>query len=109
MPEHRRDPTVAVAPVLESQGDDGRRQGGLVLDQHGPLALGGAMLAQDTAGEAFRHAVLGHDVIDTSPAASRAQKFPEAASFRINFSSVRSEMARRSRRFSISRDFNRLT
>ena len=31
------------------------------------------MLGQDTAGEAFRRAVLDHDAIDTSPAASWAQ------------------------------------
>ena len=67
------------------------------------------MLAQDTAGEAFRHAMLGHDVIDTSPAPSRAQKFPEAASFKMSFSRVRSEIARRRRWFSVSNDFSRLT
>jgi hypothetical protein len=67
------------------------------------------MLAQDTAGEAFRYAMLGNDVVDTRPAASRAQKFPEAASFKMSFSKVRSEIARRSRWFSVSRDFNRLT
>jgi hypothetical protein len=67
------------------------------------------MLTQDTTSEAFRHTVLSNDVIDTSPAASRAQKFPEAASFRMSFSRVRSEIARRRRRFSVSRDFSRLT
>ena len=67
------------------------------------------MLAQDAAGEAFRHTVLSYDVIDASPAASRAQKFPEAASFRISFSKVKSEIVRRRRWFSVSRDFSRLT
>ena len=67
------------------------------------------MLTQDTAGEAFRYAMLGHDVVDTSPAASRAQSFLEAASFRISFSKVRSEIARRRRWFSVSRDFSRFT
>ena len=54
------------------------------------------MLAENTTGEAFRYAMLGYDVADTRPAASRAQKFccrcpsdPEAASFRISFSKVR--------------------
>ncbi len=67
------------------------------------------MLAQDTTGEAFGHTVLGNDEVDTRPAASRAQKFPEAASFRMSFSRVRSEIARRRRWFSVSRDFSRFT
>ena len=67
------------------------------------------MLAQNTTSEAFRHTVLGNDVVDTGPAASRAHKFPEAASFRISFSKVRSEIARRRRWFSVSRGFSRLT
>ena len=71
--------------MLQRQGDDGSRQSGFVLGQDGDLALGRTMLTQDTAGEAFRDAMLGNDVIDASPAASRAQTFPEAASFRISF------------------------
>lgn len=68
------------------------------------------MLTQDTASEPFRYAMFGNDVGDTKPAASRAQKFcrrcpsgPEAASFRIGFSTLKSEIVRRRRRFSISR------
>ena len=86
-----------MTPVLKSQSDDGGRQSGLVLNHDGAFALRRTMLTQDTASEALRHAVLGNDVVDASPAASRAQKFPEAASFRINFSKVRSEIARRRR------------
>ena len=59
------------------------------------------MLAQDTTGEAFRYAMLGNDPVDTRPPASRAHNFtgaalrgPEAASFRISFSRVRSGIAR---------------
>ncbi|OHV14661.1 hypothetical protein BK022_24845 [Methylorubrum extorquens] len=37
--ERRRDPALPVAPVLESQGDDGGSQCGLVFDHHGALAL----------------------------------------------------------------------
>ena len=36
--------------ILQSQGDDGGGQYGFVLDRHGALALGRAVLAQDTAG-----------------------------------------------------------
>ena len=70
-----------------------------------------AVVGAGPAGLACAHrlAMLGHDVVDTSPAASRAQKFPEAASFRMSFSRVRSEIARRRRWFSVSRDFSRLT
>jgi hypothetical protein len=39
--------------------------------------------------------MLGHDVVDASLAASRAQKFPESASFGMSFYRVRSEIARR--------------
>ena len=67
------------------------------------------MLAQNTAGKAFRYAMLGNDVVDTRPAARRAQKFPEAASFKMSFSKARSEIARRRRWFSVSRDLNRVT
>lgn len=58
-PEQGRDPAVAVASILQSQGDDGGCQGGLVFGHHGALTLRRTMLAQDTAGEAFRHAMLG--------------------------------------------------
>ncbi|GEL44783.1 hypothetical protein MEX01_53740 [Methylorubrum extorquens] len=37
--------------------------------------------------------MLGNDEVDTSPAASLAQKFPDAASFRVSFSKVKSEIA----------------
>ena len=60
-------------------------------------------------GEPLRHAELLHDVIDTRTATGGAQKFPEAASRRISFSSVRSETAFRSRSFSFSSSFSRFT
>ncbi len=66
--------------------------------RHRPRTDGGQWLAVE----------LLHDVIDTA-AAARAQKFPEAASRRINFSSVRSETALRSRSFSFSSSFRRFT
>ena len=61
------------------------------------LAPSRAMLAQNTASEALGHGVLGNDAVDAGTTTGWAQKFPKAASFRINFSSVRSETARRSR------------
>ena len=65
----------------------------VVEPEAGPLRLSN----ENAASEPFRYAMLGHDVVDASPAASRAQKFPEAASFRMSFSRVRSEIARRGR------------
>lgn len=53
--------------------------------------------------------LLGNDAVDARATNGGAQKFPEAASFRISFSSVRTETARRSRAFSASRSFSRLT
>jgi putative transposase len=50
---------------------------------------------------------LALDMIDAAPSPRGAQKFPRAASWRINLSSVRSEIARRSRPFSFSRSFSR--
>ena len=38
-PEQRGDPTVPIAPVLESQRDDGGGQCSLVSDHHGALTL----------------------------------------------------------------------
>ena len=61
------------------------------------------------AGKALRNGELQHDMVDAATATGRAQKFPEAASFRISFSSVRSDTALRSRSFSFSRSLRRFT
>ncbi len=58
------------------------------------------MLPESATGEPFRDLELLPDVLDAATAAGGAQKFPEAASRRISFSSVRSETAFRSRSFS---------
>jgi hypothetical protein len=58
------------------------------------------MLTENPAGKALRNGELHHDVVDAATATGRAQRFPEAASFRISFSSVRSDTALRSRSFS---------
>ena len=107
--QHRRDATIAVTAVLKRERNDvgGKRR--LVVAGCWNLALRRTMLTENTAGEALRHAMLGNDLIDAGTATRGAQKFPEAASFRISFSSVRSETARRSRVFSASSSFNRLT
>ena len=81
----------------------------LVVRRLRDLALRRTMLTEHAAGEAFGYAKRLSDALDTDAAASGAYQFPEAASFRISFSSVRSETALRSRAFSCSRSFSRLT
>src|SRR5208283_5040868 len=66
------------------------------------------MLAENAAGEAFGNAERLLNALDTDAAAGGAYQFPDAASFRISFSSVRSDTALRSRAFSASRSFSRL-
>ena len=73
------------------------------------LALRGAMLPQNPASQALGHAIFGDHMLHAGPATSGAYQFPEAASLRISFSSVRSEIARRSRAFSFSSSFSRFT
>jgi len=66
-------------------------------------------LPDNTAGKPLRYAKRLDDMLYAIPAACRAQNFPEATSFRTNFSTVRSDTARRNRAFSASNSFNRLT
>ena len=107
--KHRRDPAVAVAAVLGRKRDDVGGQHRIVGPSRRRLALRRTMLAQSPAGEALRDIERRHDVIDATAATGGAQKFPEAASRRMSFSSVRSETALRSRSFSFSRSFSRFT
>src|SRR4051794_39484352 len=65
--------------------------------------------AENPAGSSLGHAELGDNMLHAGAAASRAQKFPRAASARIILSSVRSDTAQRSRVFSASSSFRRLT
>ena len=51
--------------------------------------------------------MLGNDMIHTGTAAGGAYQFPEAASLRISFSSVKSETARRNCLFSVSSSLSR--
>src|SRR5688572_8570776 len=67
------------------------------------------MLAERRTGAALGDAQLSSDMLDAGTATRGAWKFPRAASCRISLSSVRSETARRSRLFSVSRSFRRFT
>jgi hypothetical protein len=61
------------------------------------------------AGKTFRNPELLPEALNARPATGGAYRFPEAASFRISFSSVRSDTALRRRAFSASRSFSRVT
>jgi hypothetical protein len=91
--EHRRDPAVAVSAVSAGERDDVRRQRRLVGAAPRHLALRRAVLPKDAARAPLRRPQLRHDRLDATAAAGGAQKFPEAASRRISFSSVRSDTA----------------
>ena len=108
-PQHRRDAAIPIAAVLDGERRDVGGQCRLVIGLGRLLALPGAVLAQNPAGEPLGDAVFGDNMLHAGAATRGAQKFPEAASLRISFSSVRSETARRSRVFSASNSFSRFT
>ena len=107
--QQRRDPPVAIAAELRGERDDVRRQGFFIGPTLRRLSLGRTMLPEHKTGEPFRDPELLPDMLDASTAAGGAQKFPDAASRKISFSSVRSETAFRSRSFSFSSSFSRFT
>ena len=72
-------------------------------------ALGRAVLPEYTADPSLRNLQSEPDMVDAGTATRGAYQFPEAASFRISLSSVRSATARRSRAFSASSSFIRFT
>jgi uncharacterized protein (DUF1501 family) len=109
VPQHRRNPTIAIAAVLDSESYDVGCQGSVIIGSTGLLALRGTMLAQNQASEPLGDTVFDDNMIHAGAATRGAQKFPEAASFRVSFSSVKSETARRSRVFSASSSFSRFT
>ena len=90
-------PTVAFRQI-----DDVRRQRRFVVRSSQRVPLCRSMLPQHRAGLPPRHAELAHDMLDAGPPPRGAHHFPEAASFRMTFSSVRSDTAFRSRAFSRS-------
>ena len=107
--QQRRDPAIAIAAILDGERDYVRGQRSLIIWRPSDLALRRAMLAENAAGETLGHAEAFPDALHADAAASGAYQFPDAASFRISFSSVRSDTALRSRAFSASRSFSRLT
>jgi hypothetical protein len=72
-PQQGGDPSIAVSAILTSQADDCCRQGILIRPATGYLALGRAMLANNTARSALGDTQLDLQMIDTSPATGGAQ------------------------------------
>ncbi len=72
-PQHRRDPTIAIAAIPGSEPDNVGGERLFIRPALGLLALGRAMLAEDLAGKALRNGELCHDMIDAATAAGGAQ------------------------------------
>jgi len=89
--------------------DDISSQHHLVVWRLGVLALRRSMLAENATCEPLGNPKRLHGAPDAGTATSGAYQFPEAASFRISFSSVRSDTAFRRRAFSVSSSLSRLT
>lgn len=100
VPQEGRNPAIAISAVLACQLDHVRNQTLLVSPPLWQPTLCGPVLTQNTANSSLRYLEPDTHMINASPPTRRAQKFPDAASFRINLSSVRSETARRGRSFS---------
>ena len=102
-------PSVSVAAVLRGERDDVGGQRFFIGPPRRYLPLGRAVLPEHPAGQPLRDTELLPDMLDAGPATGGAQKFPEAASRRMSFSSVRSDTAFLSRSFSFSSSFRRFT
>ena len=100
---------VAISTVLACQLNHIRDQAFFVCPSAWQSALCGSMLAQNATNPSFRNLELTTHMIDTGSPTRGAQKFPDAASFKISLSSVRSETARRRRSFSFCSRFSSLS
>jgi hypothetical protein len=105
--QQRRDPTIAISPILGRERENRSRQRILIKSNDGGVSLRSAVLADDPAGLAFRKTVLPSNAIDRLPAPFGAYKFPEATSLSNCFSSDKSATSRLRRMFSRSRSFIR--
>ncbi len=61
--QHRRDPAIAIATVLDSQSRDMSGQRRLIIGSGWLLALGGAMLTKNPASKPLRDAMPGNHVL----------------------------------------------
>ena len=68
VPQHRRDPTIAIAAVLDGERRDVGRQGSLIVGPTGLLALRGTMLPQNPASEPLGDAMFGDHMLHAGAA-----------------------------------------
>ena len=66
--QHRRNPAIAIATVLDSQRRDISGQGRLIIRSGWLLTLRGAMLAKNSASKPLRDAMPGNHVLHTGTA-----------------------------------------
>lgn len=71
--QHRRDPAIAIAAILGSEGNDVGSQCRFILAGLWELALSGSMLSQNPACASLRDAELGDNVLHARTATSGAQ------------------------------------
>ena len=99
-------PTIAISAKLARQLNHISDQSGFIITSMRYMSLCGSMLPQNSTSSTFRKFKVTANMIDTSSSTSGAQKFPRAASFKINLSSVRSDTARLKRSFSFCKRFS---
>ena len=68
MSQHRRDPAIAIATVLDGESRDISGQCRLIIRSGWLLALCGAMLAKNSASKPLRDAMLGNHMLHTGTA-----------------------------------------
>jgi hypothetical protein len=104
-----RDLPIAIPAILANQFGHVLDEGLFIVRPLGASALRRTMLPENAANPPLGQLQFRPDMVDAGATPRGAQKFPLAASARIILSSVRSETARRSRAFSASSSFIRLT
>ena len=100
---------ITKATIFVGQLDDIVAQPLFISTALRNLSLCRTVLPQGAAGTTLRHVQLLPYMIDALATTRRAQKFPLAASLNMSLSNVRSDTARRSRWFSFSSSFRRLS
>ncbi len=88
-----RDTAIAISTILPGKFDHVGNQLILMGTPFGSMTLCRAVLAKHAAGSTFGDTQLAAHLINAASPARRAQKFPLAASFKINLSNVRSATA----------------